>query len=179
MNKPLKFETERLIIRRPKKSDAKYLFENYTQDIEVTKFLSWKPHKKLIDTEHFILSVMNVNKFIKTRYVYVVAEKNNPQIAIGMIDVIILNQTAGFGWVLAKKFWNRGYMTEAVKPVMEYIFTLPQIFRIQAGFHPENIGSGRIMEKIGMQFEGNYRRSTIFPNISTEPQDCLMFSKVK
>jgi RimJ/RimL family protein N-acetyltransferase len=179
MTKPLKFETKRLIIRLPRKSDARWLFENYAQDADVTRFLSWKPHQKITDTEKFVNSIIQANRLVKTRFIYTITEKENPKVAIGMIDVVIMNHTAGFGWVLAKNFWNKGYMTEAVAPVMDYIFTLPEIFRIQAGFHPDNIGSGKVMKKLDMQFEGNYRRCEIFPNISAEPQNCIMFSKVK
>jgi RimJ/RimL family protein N-acetyltransferase len=43
----------------------------------------------------------------------------------------------------------------------------------------ENITSARVLEKIGMERKGMLRRYIIHPNISSEPRDCFMYSKVR
>ena len=47
-------ETERLILRRFKPSDAEYMFKNWATDSEVNKFLSWNSHKDLNETKWIV-----------------------------------------------------------------------------------------------------------------------------
>jgi RimJ/RimL family protein N-acetyltransferase len=59
-----KIKTERLILRRFKITDAKFMFNNWASDPEVTKYLSWPSHKELSTTKKIInlLScIMNLN----------------------------------------------------------------------------------------------------------------------
>ena len=43
----------------------------------------------------------------------------------------------------------------------------------------ENKASARVLEKVGMQREGTLRRYIVHPNISPEPRDCFVYSKVR
>ena len=51
------------------------------------------------------------------------------------------------------------------------------MYRISAICHVDNIRSARVLERAGLSFEGRLVRHTVFPNISTEPQDVLQFAK--
>lgn len=48
------FTTERTIVRSPIIEDAKDIYNNYTQDSEVTKYLVWKPHTDIQQTLDWI-----------------------------------------------------------------------------------------------------------------------------
>jgi ribosomal-protein-alanine N-acetyltransferase len=54
MNAPETFQTERLLLRKPRMEDAPVIFEAYAQDSEVTRYLVWKPHKNVKETEQFL-----------------------------------------------------------------------------------------------------------------------------
>lgn len=56
-------------------------------------------------------------------------------------------------FVLAKKFWGKGYTTEAAKAVLEYGFNKVNLERIIALAKIENIASRKVMEIIGMQYK--------------------------
>ena len=58
------------------------------------------------------------------------------------------------GYGMAKKFWGRGIGLECAKAWLEFGFNKAGLERIVALAVPENTGSWRIMEKLGMQFEG-------------------------
>lgn len=58
------------------------------------------------------------------------------------------------GYGMAKKFWRRGIGFEAAKAWLEFGFAKKNLERIVAIAQPENTGSWRIMEKLGMRFEG-------------------------
>ncbi len=173
----MKFETERLFIRFPILEDAKDVFENYAQDKEVVKYLTWPPHTNYKQTEDWI------NYCIKTcdnkdGIKLVIFHKKNKE-AIGMIDLRFDDFQCEFGYVLAKKYWNQGIMTEAMKPVMKYVYDKPDIYRIWAAYDSENIASGKVMEKLGMEYEGTLRKSLLHPNISDKPRDGKYYSLVK
>jgi len=54
MRAPEQLLTERLRLRKVERSDAATIFDLYAQDPAVTKYLSWRPHETLADTEQFI-----------------------------------------------------------------------------------------------------------------------------
>ena len=99
--------------------------------------------------------------------------------AIGMIDFRIDGFQANFGYVLAKKYWNQGIMTEAMKPVIQYVYTMPTIYRIWATHDWDNEASGKLMIKLGLEYEGTLRKAFIHPNISDKPRDGKLYSLVK
>lgn len=62
MQPPGFFETERLLLRRPKPSDATAIFDEYAQDPEVTRFLAWRPHQSIADTIAFLETVERIGR---------------------------------------------------------------------------------------------------------------------
>ena len=63
------------------------------------------------------------------------------------------------GYELHPDFWNRGFMTEAIRRVLAFGFNDCGVERISAGADLENIASWRAMEKAGMVREGLLRRT--------------------
>lgn len=76
--------------------------------------------------------------------------------AIGLI-VSRLHQRAEMGYWMGKPFWNQGYTTEAARRLLRYGFEELSLNRICARHFARNPASGRVMEKIGMRFEGELR----------------------
>ena len=59
-------------------------------------------------------------------------------------------KTVHLGYFSYPKFWGNGYMSEAVKRVLEFAFAENNVYRITTGCLAENIGSERVMQKNGM-----------------------------
>jgi RimJ/RimL family protein N-acetyltransferase len=83
------------------------------------------------------------------------------------------------GYVLAKKFWGRGMMTEALTYVVDWAIAQPNVYRVWAFCDAANPGSARVMEKAGLTREALLRRWHVAPNIGPEPRDCILCAKVK
>lgn len=64
---------------------------------------------------------------------------------------------AELGYWLAKPYWNKGIMTEAVKKVSEFGFKEFGLLRITANVFHFNVGSARVLEKAGYKLEGYLR----------------------
>lgn len=62
-----------------------------------------------------------------------------------------------FYWI-GKPYWNFGYATEAAQAVVAYSFEVLKLNRIEAGRFTGNSASGRVLEKVGMRYEGCRRQ---------------------
>lgn len=66
--------------------------------------------------------------------------------------------TSELGYWLAKPYWGKGLMTEAVKKVTAFAFEEFGLVRISAHVFYFNQGSARVLEKAGFTFEGTLRK---------------------
>jgi len=78
---------------------------------------------------------------------------------IGAIGLVIKkeSQMAELGYWVGKPYWHNGYCSEAAREVMRYGFQELGLHRIFAQYFARNPASGRVLEKIGMQYEGHLR----------------------
>lgn len=65
----------------------------------------------------------------------------------------------GIGYMLVKEERGKGYGSEAVQMMADYLFLHKDIVRVQAETHPDNKASQRVLEKAGFSFEGRIRKS--------------------
>jgi len=150
-------ETERLVLRNLTEEDAEQIFQ-YASDQDVARYVTWDVHQTMNDTYNFIrfaLSRYEERKVAPWGIVY----KDEGKV-IGTIDFVYWNtdhKRAEIGYVLAKAYWGKGIMTEAASKVLEYGFNEMGLERIEARCLVENIGSERVMQKIGMTYEGTLR----------------------
>jgi RimJ/RimL family protein N-acetyltransferase len=84
-----------------------------------------------------------------------------------------------FGYVLAREFWGRGLMAEALTFGVDWALAQPEVFRAFAFCDVQNPGSARVMAKAGMTREGLLRRWHVCPNLGPEPRDCWLYAKVR
>ncbi len=174
MNPPEVIETERLRLRRPVIEDAEAIFSRYAQDADVTKYLTWRPHKIIETVREFLLLFLkkqNEGRWFQ----WVITKKDNQQL-LGMIGFKVDGYKAELGYVLARTFWGRGYMTEAARVIVDWVLKQEGIYRVWAFCDVENLASARVLEKVGMQREGVLRRWMIHPNVSDEPRDCYCYA---
>jgi RimJ/RimL family protein N-acetyltransferase len=98
---------------------------------------------------------------------------------IGMIGCRVRQHAADIGYVLSRKYWGHGYVTEAAKAIVEWATGVEFIYRVSAVCDVENKASARVLEKVGMQREGILKRYIVHPNISPEPRDCFVYAKTR
>ncbi len=140
-------QTERLHFRKITASDAEQIFKCWASDDEVTQYLTWSSHQSIGDTKKIVdLWLKEYDKKDCYRYGIEILGTNK---LIGMIDVVGYSDGCPeIGYVLGKKYWNKGYMTESLNMFSRYLFSkgFPKII-IKAD--TRNIGSNRVIEKCG------------------------------
>lgn len=152
--------TKRLILRDASINDAEDMFE-YAKLEEVTKYLSWKPHLTVKDSEKFLEMFSKEAKEKDSYVLKAIVLKENDKM-IGTIDARIFGEglkDAEFGYCLNPKYWNKGYMSEALKAFMEALHKEHGIENIFGCFERENIASKRVMQKNEMYYYETVRRN--------------------
>lgn len=177
INPPKTLKTERLRLRKVKPTDAEAIFHEYAQDPEVTKYVSWQAHQSLDETRDYVRSCLLAWETGKA-FNWVIEHRQENRL-MGMIIARVDPEKWELGFVLSRRYWGEGYMTEAVKAVVDWAQRRGGIYRVWAVCDVDNLASARVMEKAGMQREGILKRWSIHPNISLEPRDSYCYAIVK
>ncbi|WP_066172431.1 GNAT family N-acetyltransferase [Bacillus marinisedimentorum] len=151
-------ETSRLILRPLERGDAESIFA-YASDPTVAKFTTWEVHHHLDDTREFIeLAILEHKRKDTLTWGIILKETGDLIGTAGLADLSFRHHCAELGYVIGKPHWRTGYVTEASKAVCTFGFRELELNRIMARCHPENTGSERVMQKIGMTYEGTMRQ---------------------
>ena len=177
MRPPGIIEHERLILRPPRLEDAETIFESYSQDPEVTRYMVWLPHDSIEDTRVFLERCLNCWKS-GSAFPWVMELKSDRTL-LGMVEMRLSGFMADFGYGIARRYWGNGYTPEAVKALVQWALDQEEIFRVWAVCDLENTASARVLEKAGLEREGILRSYSIHPLLGEEPRDCYCYAIVK
>lgn len=162
----------RATLRAPRLDDADALFERIASDPEVTRYLSWSPHPNVAETRRVITELFNVGD--EQTWLIELPESG----PVGLCGWRRPQpHSIEIGYCLGRRWWRQGLMSEVLPLLIEQAQSDPAVYRVYAYCHVDNIGSARVLEHSGLALEGRLVRYGMFPNISAEPQDCLMFAK--
>lgn len=152
-------ETNRLILRRFNSCDADTMFHTWSSDEEVAKYMRWDAHKSVQETKQVISNWLNNYERLDF-YLWAITLKDtdNPIGSIGMFCVNTNDMCYEVAYSIGKDYWNKGYVSEALKSVLNFGLLQVGINRIEAYHSINNPASGKVMQKCGMQYEGQARQ---------------------
>ena len=142
-------ETDRIILRPWRESDAEALFK-YASDPEVGPRAGWPPHKSVEDSLEIIRTVFNN----PTTWAIVLKETGEPIGAMGYLPCEGNNLPSRegeplVGYWIGKPYWNKGICTEALAMMIANIRRTTDIKSLISSHFIDNPASGRVMEKCG------------------------------
>ncbi|GAA0337777.1 GNAT family protein [Bacillus carboniphilus] len=144
--------TDRLTIRKFVMDDWKSVYE-YTSNADVMEYIPEGVFSES-DAQAFVLK----NSGDDAKKFPVLLKDQNELIGHIVFEKYFGDHTYEIGWVFNPKFYNKGFASEAAYAVLDYGFNELKLHRIIATCQPENIGSYRVMEKIGMRKEGHFKK---------------------
>ena len=177
MRLPDRITTPRLVLRAPLLSDAQACYEEYAGDPEVTRYMIWPTHTSIQDALEFLPRA--IEGWATGRDLSWALTLAGQDRIIGMFGVRLNDHRADFGYVLGRRYWNQGLMTEAGRVILDLVWQDHMVFRLWATCDTLNLASARVLEKLGLQREGILRRWIVHPNVSMQPRDSFVYSKVR
>ncbi len=169
-------ETERLRLRRLRMVDLSDLFE-YASDPEVARFVMFEPHRSLDDSRAYLHRVLS--RPPGSGSITLGMEHLETGKLLGRIVIFLDSERDARGelaYALNRSFWGQGYTAEAAKAVIDLGFRHLRLHRIQASCFPENSASARVLDKVGMRYEGTLRQYML---IKGAYQDLKMYSVLR
>ena len=150
----IQLETERLLLRPWKVSDATVLYK-LASDAEVGTNAGWPPHSSEEESRQIITTVFDN----PTTWAIVSRVSNEVIGAIGYgpscdCNLPAKNDEPTVGYWLGKAYWNKGYCTEALQALLAHIWQHTTITSLISGHFVDNPASGRVMEKCGFRPTG-------------------------
>jgi RimJ/RimL family protein N-acetyltransferase len=176
MNIPQAFHTQRLVLRVPVQTDAEDIFRVYSQDREVTRFLSWAPITKFQDVQ--LGTAQRIERHLAgVELSWAITSASSGEL-MGMITVKPRGPLLECGFALGRMYWNNGYMTEALTTLVSWAMVQPRLLRFCACCDVENDACVRVLEKAGFIRTGVLRRWAVSTGIGPEPRDCFYYLKI-
>jgi len=150
--------TPRLTLRPVRMSDAEDMYE-YSRDPEVARHVLWDAHTSIHQTRNYIRYLIRQYRNASPG-TFAIALRDSGKVigTIGFMWVQMDNRSAEVGYSLSRKYWNQGYMSEALQAIVDFGFTRLNLNRIEAQHECDNPASGHVMLHAGMQHEGTLRQ---------------------
>jgi ribosomal-protein-alanine N-acetyltransferase len=176
---PETIETERLLLRRPRQSDAQAVFHRYASDREVTRYLSWPTHRSVADTLAFLaMSDDEWQRWPAGPYLVLTRANGVAGTLVGSTGLFYKSPTRAItGYVFAKDAWGLGYATESLQAMVD-LAQQTRVARLEAICHAGHTPSAHVLEKCGFTREEVRREHFVFPNLKPQKKSDV-FSYVR
>jgi RimJ/RimL family protein N-acetyltransferase len=159
----MRIETERLILRDYIEDDWSDVLA-YQSDPRSMEYYEWY-ERTLEDAQKFVkmfLDQQQAQSRIKFQ-LGVTLKSDHRLIGSCGLRTDKPNATEGdIGFEIAPEHWRKGYASEAARAMVEYGFDELKLHRIWSWCIAENIGSAKVLEKLGLQLEGRLREKDYF-----------------
>lgn len=156
--------SDRLFIRPFRESDLE-AFSAYRSDPDVAKYQSWEIPYTM---EQALVFLADINRFKpgtpREWYQLAVERKDQPGIICDVAFQINCDdpRQAEIGFTFDRSFQNQGYATEAVKSLLNFLFTQMNLHRVVAICDVQNNPSVRLLERVGMRREAHFLENNWF-----------------
>lgn len=158
MDENLIIETERLILRQYKESDADDIVEGLN-NLSVSKWMSSVPYPYTKEDALKYISNSIENKLYN--FAIVLKSENKVIGATQLNNINLVQGTAGGGIWINEKYHGKGYGTEAWGARIKFAFEVLGLRRLENGYFKGNIASWKMQEKFGYKNEGIRRKKFI------------------
>jgi len=164
-------QTERLTLSLPKLDDAKEIIAQANEE-SVAKGTLSIPYPFNIDDALDFISRCKY-KFAMGKRIELLIHKKDGQV-IGAINATNRFDWHGaiVGYWIGKEYRGKGYCTEALKAMIDYLFKEKKVYKISASHVTSNVASGKVMLNAGMKKEAELRGHY---SVDGKPEDATVY----
>lgn len=167
--------TPRLILRALRRDDLDDLYA-YASDAEIDRFTPWTHFQSMAeasaDLDDFLAEYENAGM---GAWSWGVEHRADARL-IGIATFSPPHRhhrRAELGYTISRAYWGHGYATEAAQALVTFALEQMQLVRVEAVCLPDHQASARVLQKIGMQYEGLLHSYQIWRG---QPRDLLMYA---
>jgi ribosomal-protein-alanine N-acetyltransferase len=142
----------RIALREWALEDADAVRE-YAHDPEVSRYLIRAPAELLAEPK---LAIVEARERLRTEYAFAVVQRETEAV-VGSAELYvesIRHHRGEIGYVLRRDVWGQGLATEVAGLLLRFGFDELDLHRLWASCDPANTASIRVLEKVGMHYEG-------------------------
>ncbi len=171
-------ETQRFRLRAPTFDDAADIFR-IMSDPNVTRYFGALPMTAIEQARQRVAAIEAAFQE-QSGVRWAITHRANGQLlgTAGFWRLIRSHFRAEIGYELAPEWWGQGVMTEALGAMLDFGFTRMGLHSVEAQIHPANMGSRRVLEKLGFVQEG-YFRENYYDIVEAGFTDTAVFSLLK
>jgi [ribosomal protein S5]-alanine N-acetyltransferase len=154
---PDAFMTDRLIVRPIVVDDLAGVFRLFS-DPQATRYWLHAPWRDMSDAEHWLVRVL-ARHAEQSAMQFVIVERST-RLLVGtavLFKIEAVSRRAEIGYALMPDRWGCGYMNEALACLLDYAFGTLEMRRIEAELNPRNVGSAKVLARLGFSQEGLLR----------------------
>jgi ribosomal-protein-alanine N-acetyltransferase len=154
-------ETERLRLRAVTPNDLPILRELRT-DEDVQKYIK-RPKETMERTQEVLKEMMDGVANNETIAWLITMKATGAVVGtMGLWRIDKYHHKGEIGYMSFKRYWGKGIVSEALKVVVDYGFRVMRLHRIEGEIDPENIASGKVLEKLGFEREAYFKEDYYF-----------------
>lgn len=145
--------TKRLILRPVAVEDVKPIFDCWMQDEDVSRYMYWYASNDIEETEKFVkYEIENLDNELWNRWI-IVTKSERELIGTCLVYFNSEENSWDISYNLGKKYWGKGYATEAMTKALEYAANVLKMTECIAIHADENTASERVIKKLGFSYE--------------------------
>ncbi len=156
---PLVIDTPRVRLRPQEERDADAFFP-HVSDPALSAYVSWAPHTRIEETREWL---RKGSELIErgTDMIWTIEHEDAPVGCIGLHGITwgvraVRYDKAEIGYWIARPLWGKGLMTEAATAATRWAFETLGLHKLTIGCFEPNVGSRRVIEKVGFRFLCRY-----------------------
>ena len=152
--------TERLLLRHMGSQDADSLAAR-RNDPEVARYQAWPSPFPLERAQEMVTELGDMAGPANDQWWMAAVERTDIGKVIGDLGVRLSweGRCAEIGYTFDPKHWGSGFAVEATSALVAWLFDHPEVTRVFGMLHPDNTASARVLERVGMRYEGHTRNS--------------------
>jgi RimJ/RimL family protein N-acetyltransferase len=173
---PLELFTPRLRLRWMEASDAEAHYAVFS-DPEVARYWSSGPWTALDQAHEHIAATQAAYADGSGMRLGIELRESGALIGnAGLHHFVDTSRRCELGYALARAHWGCGYVSEALRALLDYGFTALDLNRVEADIDPRNTASARVLEKLGFRKEGFMPERWI---VQGEPADTVYYGLLR
>lgn len=151
--------TDRLVVREFARGDRVGLMD-FVEDQDALGMMMFSM-KDEAELESFLtLAMSGASDRNRVDYHCAIALREDPSVCIGCVSLMGSPENPAemeIGYFIQRRHWGKGYTLEASRAALSFAFGQLGLHRVWGKCHVKNLGSARVMEKLGMTLEGTIR----------------------